>query len=233
MPIRSARPPLLHQVRSAFAYWLEHRYRFLFFTLLLTLVGFPLLATLGFDQTPMVALISVSLGAALVGMRRRHLSHLLLILLVAVFAVRLVAGSVDWHRVIAASTIVLVVLGVVAGIDAVRVAMSSTRVNAELLYSALSVYLLTGILFAMLHCAVAALWHDAYFLPEGGQLKMAAGTYFSFITQTTVGYGDIVPRSELARGLSMVQAVAGQLYLAVMVGRLVGLYMSGQKEGDL
>ena len=232
MPIRSARPPLVHQVRSAFAYWLEHRYRFLFFTLLLTLVGFPLIATLGFDQTPMDVLVAVNLGAALVGMRSRHLSHLLLILLALILAVSLVAGSVDWHRVIAASTVALVVLGFIAGIDTVRVAMSSTRVNAELLFAALSVYLLSGILFAMLHCAVAALWHDAYFLPEGGHLKMAAGTYFSFMTQTTVGYGDILPKSDLARGLSMVQAVAGQLYLAVMVARLVGLYMAGQKEGN-
>jgi len=53
------------------------------------------------------------------------------------------------------------------------------------------------------------------------------------MTQTTVGYGDILPKSDLARGLAMVQAVAGQLYLAVMVARLVGLYMAGQKEGNL
>ena len=62
---------------------------------------------------------------------------------------------------------------------------------------------------------------------------LPAGIYFSFMTQTTVGYGDILPKSDLARGLSMVQAVAGQLYLAVMVARLVGLYMSGKKEGNL
>ena len=84
----------------------------------------------------------------------------------------------------------------------------------------------------MLHCAVAAVWHDAYLLPEGGRLLLPAGIYFSFITQTTVGYGDILPRSDLARGLAMVQAVTGQLYLAVMVARLVGLYMAGQKEGN-
>ena len=224
--------PLHHWLRWAFARWLEHRYRVLFFMLLLTLVGFPLLATFGFDQTPMTALLAVSLGAALVGMRSRHLSHLLLVALAAMLVVRLLAGSVNWHSVIAASTVALVILGFIAGIDAVRVAMHSTRVSAELLFAALSVYLLVGILFAMLHCAVSALWNDAYLLPEGGRLLLPAGVYFSFITQTTVGYGDILPKSDLARGLAMVQAIAGQLYLAVMVARLVGLYMAGQKDGE-
>ena len=223
---------LHHRLRTAFARWLEHRYCVLFFTLLLTLIAFPLLATFGFDQTPMTVLLALSLGAALVGMRSRHLSRLLLILLVVMLAVHLVAGSDNWHSMIAASTVALVVLGFIAGIDAVRVAMSSTRVSGELLFAGLSVYLLVGILFAMLHCAVAALWHDAYSLPNGGRLLLPAGIYFSFMTQTTVGYGDILPKSDLARGLSMVQAVAGQLYLAVMVARLVGLYMAGQKEGD-
>ena len=230
MQDRSLTGQLHHLLRTAFARWLEHRYRVLFCMLLLTLIGFPLLATLGFDQTPMTVLLAVSLGAALVGMRSRHLSHLLLIVLLAMLTVRVLAGSVNWHSVIAISTVALVVLGFVAGIDAVRVAMSSTRVSAELLFAALSVYLLVGILFAMLHCSVAALWHDAYSLPEGGRLVLPAGIYFSFITQTTVGYGDILPKSDLARGLSMVQAIAGQLYLSVMVARLVGLYMSTQKR---
>ena len=221
---------LHHRLRLAFAYWLEHRYCVLFYTLFLTLIGFPLLAVFAVDQTPMVVLLAASLGAALVGMRSRHLSHLLLVLLAVMLMVLFVAGSVDWHRMIAASTVALVVLGFVAGIDAVRVAMSSTRVSGELLFAGLSVYLLVGILFAMLHCAVAALGNDAYSLPEGGRLTLPAGIYFSFMTQTTVGYGDILPKSDLARGLAMVQAIAGQLYLAVMVARLVGLYMANQKR---
>ena len=233
MQDRSATVQFHHLLRLAFARWLEHRYRVLFFSLLLTLVGFPLLATFGFDQTPMTVLLAASLGAALVGMRSRHLSQLLLVALAAMLVVRLLAGSFNWHSVLAASTLVLVIVGFIAGIDAVRVAMHSTRVNAELLFAALSVYLLVGILFAMLHCSVAAVWHDAYLLPEGGRLLLPAGVYFSFVTQTTVGYGDILPKSDLARGLAMVQAIAGQLYLAVMVARLVGLYMSGQKEGNL
>jgi voltage-gated potassium channel Kch len=55
----------------------------------------------------------------------------------------------------------------------------------------------------------------------------ADGIYFSFVTLATLGYGDFVPKTEVARGLVILEAIAGQLYLAVMVARLVSLYVSG------
>jgi voltage-gated potassium channel Kch len=56
--------------------------------------------------------------------------------------------------------------------------------------------------------------------------------YFSFVTLATLGYGDIVPRSDLARGLAIVEGVGGQLFLAVMVARLVSLYGRGSAGGN-
>jgi voltage-gated potassium channel Kch len=48
--------------------------------------------------------------------------------------------------------------------------------------------------------------------------------YFSFVTLATLGYGDIVPHTDLARGVAMVEGIGGQLFLAVLVARLVSLY---------
>jgi hypothetical protein len=53
--------------------------------------------------------------------------------------------------------------------------------------------------------------------------------YFSFVTLTTVGYGDIVPASPPARSLACVEAVVGQFYLAVLVAGLVGISVSGRR----
>jgi hypothetical protein len=50
--------------------------------------------------------------------------------------------------------------------------------------------------------------------------------YFSLVCITTMGYGDIVPVAPLARSLSVIEGVFGQLYLAVMIARLVGLHIS-------
>jgi hypothetical protein len=52
------------------------------------------------------------------------------------------------------------------------------------------------------------------------------------VTLTTLGYGDIAPRTEVVRGLAIMEAVAGQLYLAVMIARLVSLYVLGAGSGD-
>jgi voltage-gated potassium channel len=54
--------------------------------------------------------------------------------------------------------------------------------------------------------------------------SIGTAIYFSFVTLATLGYGDIVPRSEVARGVAIVEAVAGQLYLAVMVARLISIF---------
>ena len=50
--------------------------------------------------------------------------------------------------------------------------------------------------------------------------------YFSFITLTTLGYGDVVPVQGFARSLSGAEAVTGQLYVAILIARLVGLHIA-------
>jgi hypothetical protein len=57
------------------------------------------------------------------------------------------------------------------------------------------------------------------------EFHLSEGIYFSFITLATVGYGDMVPGNDMVRGLAIVEAIAGQFYLAVMIARLMSLYM--------
>ena len=56
--------------------------------------------------------------------------------------------------------------------------------------------------------------------------------YFSFVTMTTLGYGDIMPVSRMAKNLALLEAVWGQTYLAVLVARLVGLHLSSSSRSD-
>jgi hypothetical protein len=55
--------------------------------------------------------------------------------------------------------------------------------------------------------------------------------YYSFVTLTTMGYGDILGVTKSARSLSILEAITGQLYLAIMISRLVGLYVSQSRTG--
>jgi Ion channel len=95
------------------------------------------------------------------------------------------------------------------------------RVTLQAAYGALCVYLLVGMLFAFCFGAVALLQHGALF-SNGTEGDLQDHLYFSFITITTVGYGDLAPAGDLARSLSILEALIGQLYLVTVVAVIVG-----------
>jgi Ion channel len=95
------------------------------------------------------------------------------------------------------------------------------RVTLQAAYGALCVYLLVGMLFAFCFGAVAVLQHGALF-SNGTEGDLQDHLYFSFITITTVGYGDLAPAGDLARSLSILEALIGQLYLVTVVAVIVG-----------
>ena len=122
----------------------------------------------------------------------------------------------------------VVALGAAAG--ALRFAMQSRAVNAEHLYAALSAYLLAGIFLGLLYWVLQQMWPST-FITATGEFSRTSAVYFSFVTLATLGYGDIVPRSDLARGLAVVEGIGGQLFLAVLVARLVSSYVR-EKDHD-
>jgi hypothetical protein len=112
------------------------------------------------------------------------------------------------------------------------------RVNSEVLCAGISGYLLMGILWMSAYRLVSLLQPVNLLHPELNSFAFTVGVtaphtlsqfeayYFSFITLTTVGYGDITPLSNGARTLAMMEAMTGTLYLAVLISRLVALYTS-------
>jgi hypothetical protein len=137
----------------------------------------------------------------------------------------LARSAAEWLDHTAVSAIMLCVwtgIGLFAAANALRFAMRATRVDAEHLYAALSAYLLAGIFFGLFYWVLEQVWSGSFAAP--GEFSRMSALYFSFVTLATLGYGDITPRSEVARGLTIVEGVGGQLFLAVMVARLVSLY---------
>ncbi len=94
---------------------------------------------------------------------------------------------------------------------------------------ALCTYVLLGSVWTLFYAPVAKLDPQAFSQPitegDGG----ATLIYFSFVTLTTLGYGDISPVSPLARSLAILEALTGTLFLAVLISRLVGAYSSQRK----
>ena len=88
---------------------------------------------------------------------------------------------------------------------------------------AVAAYLLLGILWANAYALLAHLRPGAFSGPLSPADGPRAFFYFSFVTLTTVGYGDVLPVHPAARSLAMLEAVTGPLYLAILVARLVSL----------
>lgn len=122
------------------------------------------------------------------------------------------------------ATLFVVVVG-----DVLR---QSAAVTAETLFEAINGYLLLGIFFAYGYALLCQLLPDALALPDwtGSAPPMAGYLYYSFVTLTTLGYGDVLPRSPATAALAYFEAVVGQMYVAVMIARLVGLY-PGRSRG--
>lgn len=107
-------------------------------------------------------------------------------------------------------------------------------ITADRVRGAILAYLLLGLVWAFAYELVELTYPGAVLM--GGQtLKDANPThtfgYFSFVTLTTLGYGDIVPVHPIARSLAVAEALIGQLYPAILIGRLVSLQISSRQQG--
>jgi hypothetical protein len=115
--------------------------------------------------------------------------------------------------------------------------LHADQVDAETIYGAVCVYFLLAALWGVLYVLVEILAPGSFNLPDsvsltaGSRFDAGPMMYYSFVTITTLGYGDITPATELARLLALLEAVLGQLFLVILVARLVGLYTARGLSG--
>lgn len=107
------------------------------------------------------------------------------------------------------------------------------RITGHRVRGAMAVYLLMGLVWALAYALL-----DLY-VPGSFDIERASAesrfqdlVYFSYVTLTTVGYGDMAPLSAQARSLAIVEAIAGQMYLAVVLARLVSLELSQRDDAQ-
>ncbi len=108
------------------------------------------------------------------------------------------------------------------------------RVTYDTISGAICAYFLIGLTWSFLYLAIDLGWNNAFVVAgapaslgsvELIRLELQRLIYYSFVTLTTLGYGDIIPSIPPARALSMLEAIAGQMYVAILIARLVGLHI--------
>lgn len=110
--------------------------------------------------------------------------------------------------------------------------ISNPSVTADTLAGAVSAYLLVGITFGLLYMTIESLVPGSFkdTIQPGKKFTPADLIFFSFVTLTTVGYGDIVPWAAHARSIAIIESVLGIMYPAVLISRLVGMHSRKPEE---
>jgi hypothetical protein len=222
--------PLRFSIRDS-SWWQAYarrRYAILFYAVLLTLVLMPISGALGFPQVVIQWMLFGCLMAAIMpNTNRRNFTWVFVIVLVAgitLYVTDFVGPSMSFDS----SLPLFGVLGLFAAAGAMRSTVTAEHVDIETVYAALSTYLLVGLFFGLIYWSLEHSFPGSFSSP--GELSASAAIYFSFVTLATLGYGDITPRSELARGLAVFEVVGGQLFLAVLIARLISAFGTDRPE---
>ena len=123
----------------------------------------------------------------------------------------------------------LVSLGLMAIVVVVQ-AFRSALVNVHRIQGAVAAYLLFGLTWAAAYQLVDALAPGSFAGAPTAAPDSRLWIYFSFVTLTTVGYGDVTPVHPAARSLALLEALTGQLYPAILLARLVSLQAARREE---
>jgi len=128
------------------------------------------------------------------------------------------------------------VFACIAVITIIQHVLQYKKVTEDKIYGAMSAYLLIGIVWSLIYSIIELADPNSFFFANGfiinqqilapHRFYFSQFLYFSFVTISTLGYGDIVPVSGPARLFSSLEAITGQLYVAVLIARLVGLHIS-------
>jgi len=211
---------------------------FLFVALLLFFVLYPIFA----ESDAGLLLLDVAFSAILI-IAAYAVSHQRKVLIVAVILALPTIGSWLGTRVVEDPELAFAGLGMSVAffgfilVVLLRNIIESEKVTVDLIYGAMSVYLLIGLAWASLYSIVELAVPGAFDFGElaaSSESHMTHGElrffgYFSFVTLSTLGYGDITPVTPFARSLSALEAIVGQLYIAVLIARIVGMHIA-QKD---
>jgi hypothetical protein len=204
----------------------RHRFTILMVTFLCVLLVYPIvehfdLIGIDFLLTAFASLLLLSCILALSDNRRQAIVAALVIV-PAIF--------LDWVDVFQTSRnfeifVYLYRIGAYGFIcyHILRYALRSGSVDIERIAAAVNVYLFLGLIWRDMYSLTNTLVHGAFNLE---QLSQNDFLYYSFVTLSTLGYGDILPVTGPAKALAYIEAIVGQLYLTILVARLVGLHIA-------
>ena len=206
----------------------DSRMTILFFTLLLTITVGPILHFISFGNIALALAFTMLLVVAVDAIGDRKLHTVFGVIL----AVPLLVGF--WLNQVAPGTLGSEMVGISWGVPffvytlyrVLKYVVKPGPVTGDKLAGAASAYLLIGYTWGGLYGAIEHFWPGSFAFSENallfGGVNWEDFTYLSFVTLTTLGYGDITPVLPIARSLTMLESISGVLYIAFIISSLVG-----------
>lgn len=212
----------------------ENNFFFLLAGLLITLLLAPI-APPGFRQ----ALKFAFLGTMLVGVWSLHESRLLYIFGWALAAVMIVLAILEnvasVPSLFIADLAILFLFCLMTTAHALRQVLFADEVNANRFAGAVCIYMLMGLIWASIYAFLHLLDPGAFTgLPPAGEdaTPFLDLLYYSYVTLTTLGFGDITPATRIANAFTYLEAISGVMYVAILVASLVGTHVSNGRSKD-
>lgn len=206
-----------------------------FLVLLVALVAYLLVYPLLENSDNKLILLVLTLGIPIAGVYAVSASRRDLII-ASVLALPLVADhltrGVEWPLVLSMGFPLLLYVFVL--VTVLKAVLGSRQVNLDTLFGAAAGYLLMGLAWATAFFWVERSSPGSFVINPANDLGASGvqwfdAIHFSYVTLTTLGYGEITPVSSLARSLSFLEAGAGVLYIAFLVARIVSAYMTKEE----
>jgi Ion channel len=207
----------------------SHKYFFLFLFLLASLLLYPYAenSAFGYYSFRVIgsATVLICVYAASV---RRSLVIAAIILAIPAFLQRGLNLTISVHALAILNVVLSFVFDTLIVVVILRRVIAPGKPNAETIFGALSIYLLMGFAFASIYGMLALIQPRAFYLDPLTNLHTHPNRldfiFYSFATITSLGAAGITPVSGEARCVSVIEAILGVLYLAVLISRLIGAY---------
>jgi hypothetical protein len=198
-----------------------------FASLVLLIILYPIL-----DHHPIfLNLLIVFLFSSIVYELAYDRTHLYTALLFAVpgVAINIIDVFVDFPFLTTLNLILVLIFYCYVAWTILRFVVTAEEVTRDLLFGAVSVYLLLGLCFGVGYVLIDESVPGSFRVADGSEFTSATAFYYSYSTLTTTGYGDVTPHTVPARSAAIIEMALGPLYLAVTVARLVSNYMPGRR----
>ena len=207
------------------------RHLWLLISLLLIFVISPFVVPYYYGPTILNVIAAIVLLSATYAVSRRR-SFFIFGLSMTIFSIAvtfwLAIAPSYWLVIVSHGSLVVAIIFFVVAI--LSYVLGSGKVTWDKIYGATCAYLLLGYAWTFAYSVIEEVQPNSFTLlgapmPHDVVGRVMQLRYFSFVTLATVGYGDIVPHTQMARTVALLEAMLGQFYLVALVGRLVGLHI--------